>query len=729
MFEQATGRLISFRGNAARNQELLASAPDHPVFIIQFLDARKSYQRLTSFDARRRRIHLTHHDTCQTLTLRFDGIGGLDLTVTITVNASTVEPGTRWNITLDNNTGLNIVDIQYPYIVVRRDSQSSLLSPFYAGKLLKNPAPETLGPDSPNVWQFSVENGNSSHYPGGNIAQFLAYGLGRSWLYVACEDPHANVKLIKTTYRPPGIRLGFAHVGDWPRNGSRTLEYEVVLRCVTGDWYDVAELYRSWSLRQRWGTPLHRRTDVPAWLLDAPAYITLRLQGELDIGPVFPVKAFLPYSKALPMLDRLARKLNAPLVTVLMAWERGGPWVYPDCFPPIGGDAAMKRFVAQARKRGWHVGSYCNGTRWVTGHAWNDYDGRAYYKKHSGDKSVCRTPAGAPWEEGWDKAWRPSYACCMGSPLTRRLAREFVEHLIDWGMESLQFFDQNMGGATFPCFSDSHRHPSVPGKWMAAEMRRLVGQFQGAARQADARGVLHSTEAPCNETCLPLFQQCDVRVIPPGHTSNYEFLPLYHYLYHECITLQGHMGMGPEPHSLPTRNACNCVLGEIPGAVMTDDGSLLNKDTGNWAPYLPHVGSDADAIAVLRSVVAMRRGPGRDFLTLGRMLRPADVDGVETMEWEHNARMHRIPAVFHGAWQSPDGRAGIVLSNWTSIDRKISVADARLGTHMVQHRSAQRMITRPCKRQGTSSAIDITVPAHGSVLIENQHPTEQPHDY
>jgi len=51
-------------------------------------------------------------------------------------------------------------------------------------------------------------------------------------------------------------------------------------------------------------------------------------------------------------------------------------------------------------------------------------------------------------------------------------------------------------------------------------------------------------------------------VIPPG-TSQLRLHALYHYLYHECITMQGGMGMGPEPHHLPTRNACNAVLGEL----------------------------------------------------------------------------------------------------------------------------------------------------------------------
>ena len=717
-FDRRSGRLISFRSQAEPGQEFIATSPDHPVFVLQFLDKQGEYHQVTSHDARDKRISMTGQGAQRTLTMVFRHLAGMDLAVIATVRGSSTEPGTRWSISLENNAGLKIVDIQYPFVVVSYELHGSLLSPYYAGRLLQNPAPETLGPDAASAWQFSPENGDSAHYPGGMFAQFLAFYTERAGLYLSCEDAAANVKILKTLHRPPGLRLGIAHVGDWPLRGKRTLEYDIVLRSFSGDWHAAADLYRDWTLKQHWATPLHRRLDVPAWLLDSPAYITLRLQGELDIGPVFPIHEFLPYEKAIPLLSRLARRLDAPLVAVLMAWERGGPWVYPDCFPPVGGDQSMKRFVAMARQRGWHAGSFCNGTRWVTQHHWNDYDGRDYYRKNGGASSVCRTARGAEWQEIWDKSWRPSYAGCLGTRKTRQLASAFVKRLIDWGMESIQFFDQNMGGATFPCFSADHEHPAVPGKWMAAKMQQVVADFRRSARTAGASQVIHSTEAPCNETCLPLFQQTDVRVIPPGHVSNYDFLPLYHYIYHECITLQGGMGMGPEPHHLPTRNACNAVLGEIPGAVMVGDGTLLNKDTGNWAPWKPHIGSNDEALAMMRTVLSLRRGPGRDFLTLGRMLRPSAIDGVETLTWESNGRMNRIPAVFHGAWQAPDGRPGLVLANWTNKPRRVEVADARLGRHPVLSTAGARLTVKNLALRRSGARTDISVPPMGCVLLE-----------
>ena len=77
----------------------------------------------------------------------------------------------------------------------------------------------------------------------------------------------------------------------------------------------------------------------------------------------------------------------------------------------------------------------------------------------------------------------------------------------------------------------------------------------------------------------------------------------------------------------------------------------------NWAPWLPHVEDSANAFKIIRAVTALRRGPAKDFLVYGRMLRPARVNGILMIEWKSNGRNHRIPAVFHSAWQAPDGRA------------------------------------------------------------------------
>jgi hypothetical protein len=474
--------------------------------------------------------------------------------------------------------------------------------------------------------------------------------------------------------------MGVAHIGDWPAAGERTLEYDTVLASFTGDWHDAAGMYREWSLRQKWATPLARRIDVPSWILDSPVHITIRPQGVLDAGPVNPVQEFLPYQKCLPLLDRIAKRVDAPLVAVIMGWERAGSWVYPDCFPPVGGEESVRAFARACRDRGWRVGSFCNGTRWVLGHSWNDYDGRPYYREHGGEQSVCREADGTPWRESWDAAWRPSLLQCSAAPMTRQIAADFVRRLLSWGLQSIQFFDQNCGAATFPCFSADHGHPPAPGRWMAKAMEEMVDDFRRQARAAGAPDVLQSVEMCCNEYSLPLFHQSDSRVRPPGHVVEFgEVVPLYQFLFHECIVMHGMMSPAPEPYHLEIANAANGVFGEIPGGVLTGRGTLLDKDTYNWAPWEPVVGDPDRGLEMIRAVSAMRRGAGRDYLVLGRMQKPGAVEGIPVVEWNDQGKVHAIPAVFHAAWETLDGRFAVMLANWTGKPRRVRLRDARLG--------------------------------------------------
>jgi hypothetical protein len=128
---------------------------------------------------------------------------------------------------------------------------------------------------------------------------------------------------------------------------------------------------------------------------------------------------------------------------------------------------------------------------------------------------------------------------------------------------------------------------------------------------------------------------------------------------------------------------------------MIGDGTLLNRETFNWAEWEPRVGHNAEALEMIRTVTAMRRGPGRDFLVYGRMQRPAEV-ATEIVRWEREGRFYEVPAVAHAAWQSPDGRHGVVLANWTAADQPVVVSDARLGGKVRIHlcgRQVQTVVT------------------------------------
>ena len=715
-FDSETGRLTSLRRTAVPGVELIASTPDQPAFALQYLGKVGEYCHANSHTAAQTDVECAKSDTEQKLTLSFLGVADLDLDVVLTIRTAAGSVFSRWSCKVRNGAGIRLVDVQFPFLLV--PCAGTVLQPsgdrdmLIWGKRL-----EELPADDPAIWQFGVENkGGSTHYPGRHFAQFLAWFNDQAGLYVACDDCDGNIKRLHAVRSEPGIRLGMAHIGDWPMSGERTLEYDVVVRSFQGDWYDAAEIYRSWSLAQKWATPLTLRTDVPESLLESPPHITIRVQGYLDEGPAPPIEQFQPYEKSIPLLAEIARRVDSPLVAIVMSWEGEGPWIYPDSFPPIGGDEALAEFIRQARDQGWRVELLCNGTRWVTEHFATGYDGRKEFEELGGAASICRLPNGDPWPEDWDSEWRPSYLGCAGQEMTKQIAADAMKRIVGWGMESIQFFDQNFGSATFPCFAADHGHPAHPGKWMAAAMEEIIGTFRRIATEAGAAEAYQSVECACNEYCLPLFPQCDERISPPSSGRD-GYIPLYHYLFHECIIINGMMSTGSEPFKNPICTAWNCVWGEIPGAVLTGDGTLLNRETFNWAEWEPKIGSDDDALEMIRTVTAMRRGAGRDFLVYGRMQRPPEAD-VRVMTWEYNDRTHEVPAVPNAAWQSPDGRLGLILANWTTAAQTVAITDDRLGYNVTVHVCGPKL--EQAIRSVTDGRLTVSLPSLSCALVENR---------
>ncbi len=718
LFDRSSGRFVSLRRNSAPEVELLATSPDQPAFAIRYFDEHRADHLLDSRNVKAMSVDCSGPAEDKTLTLRYSGVGGFDLDVALAIHTSTRDRFSRWSACVRNGAGLSIVDVQFPFVVVPRGRDGTLVLPSFRGFIRKEPTFQQLPDDGIGAWRLT--DNYREHYPGGMFAQFLAWYTARGGVYLACNDTQGNIKVLKTLKRDSGIRLGIAHAGDWPTRGQRKLEYEVLLGSFTGDWYDAADLYRDWTLRQKWATPLGKRGDIPKWLLDSPVYVTIRPQSYDDDTSTLKIKEFLPYEKCIPLLDQIAQGTQTPVCAVLMGWERPGSWIYPDSFPPVGGEQSLVGFIALARQRGWHVGSYCNGPRWITTHSCG-YDGREYFKTHHGEETVCRNEPGKLYGEDWG-GWRYTYLCCIGHPETRRVATDFVKHLIGWGMESIQFLDQDDNAVTYACFSADHGHPPMVGKWMNAAMADLLKSFRQAAGDAHRSGVIQSAESACNEYCLPLLQECDVRIDSPSTSSwndGTEFVPIYHYLFHECIVTHGMFGAGPAPCALQVRTAWNGVWGQLLGGIMTGDGTFLNLgDHVAWGRWDASDRKNPDVLEMIRTISAIRRGAGRDFLVYGRMQHPAKLSGVDLVRWKIGDRPYAVPAVAHAAWQAPDGRFGVVLTNWTKEDRSVAVAAPRLGRSPTLHVCGRKMeSSTACVRQ---DGCHVTVPSLGCALIVNQ---------
>ena len=114
------------------------------------------------------------------------------------------------------------------------------------------------------------------------------------------------------------------------------------------------------------------------------------MRGQCDWDPPAAVNPeYTPAANALPYLEKISAELEAPLMPLVFNWEHAGPWVQPDAFPPVGGEASMKELMAKAKEKGWHPGIYGDGLNWVTWQKNTNYDGMPYFRAHGGDAAVC----------------------------------------------------------------------------------------------------------------------------------------------------------------------------------------------------------------------------------------------------------------------------------------------------------------------------------------------------
>ncbi len=721
---ERTGGLASFRAAHAPDQEFLVpNHADFPLFVIQYLDAQHRLQEISSLEAGNVTSACTTDAAGDQVRLSYEHLGALDLSAEVTARAGHDDPAILWELSLNLLQPVVILNVQFPYVVVSYamggdPDATKLLQPYYFGLLHQKLRPHHFPPDFPDLWHLLPENGDSSHYPGLTFAQMLAYYDYHAGLLISCRDAGGRIKQIKPAHRDPGLRLGVAHVVGWTTPGVHDLGYTVAMQGFQGDWYDAAEIYRDWSLRQHWaGTPLAQRRDLPDWLVDSPLHIVMRIQGEVDAGPTHTHREFTPYENALPLLDRVAEQVGGPLAPVIMSWERPGPWVYPDCFPPAGGAESLKAFTEAARERGWHIGTYCNGTRWATGHKWSGYRGEAFFEEQGGPTDICRLPDGGPWSSPWDQVWRPGHTGCLGSAHTKELLWNYAETLREYGLTWIQILDQNVGCSTFPCYSSQHGHPPAPGHWMTGEMEDMLAQLRARAEQEQWGGAW-SVETPCSEYFLQSFVICDIR---PDFRSS--FVPLYYYLYHDYIMTQSMFGAAPNPYFLVLKFARAFILGDVMGCHMGAEGRLQNWDPPRhgifgepWMDWDKPAGDQDAAYAVLRNAMAIRREVGKDFLLFGRMRRPLPVSDVNIVSWTFETEANAVPAVEHALWEARDGRLAMALANWTAQDQPITVDLSGLaGREAVLQMSRAGTITAAPVESGRQASL--TLPAHTCALL------------
>lgn len=579
------------------------------------------------------------------------------------VTVKTGQSEIRWQIAVfPGNDAYKVEWIDFPRVRLRRFDDGKYLLPFAEGTLVddlvERECSATFG-CSESEYPLTGING---FYPGPASVQFEAFYTGSTGLCFLCRDPEHSPKTID--FRPDGKAA--VPLLEHFTGGENALRYEVSVIGFRGDWQDAAELYRKWMTKHDPALRSVRLSKrMPRLLAESPVLLIYPVRGTgLDHGDLDP-NEFYPYCAALPVVERYRKRWKSPIMPLLMHWEGTAPWAPPHIWPPCGGEAMLTEFIEALHKEGDALGLYGSGIGWTQKSMIDPaYDRTAEFAAHHLDREICVGPRGETYSRICNGPWgqRIGYDLCPAQDFTRSVVAHEIEAASQLKVDYLQYFDQNQGGAAPLCYSVQHGHPTLPGAWHTASMRKLLAEAERVAGE-----TVLGCENGAAEPYLGICRLNDLRSHLAWGASGVP-VPLYSYLFHEYtagfsgngVCLSDWVDLKRTPFFLQWTIGWNFACGNLISVVLKDGGKIHWHWNLSWSVPEP---DQQPLIDLIGNLMKWRHGRAAEYLVAGRMeKKPAVVCGNRTIHLKAR-RAVEYPAVIASAW-SNSGKHALLLVNY-----------------------------------------------------------------
>jgi hypothetical protein len=387
------------------------------------------------------------------------------LSVTATAQPDATSSAWRWDLKIHNeNTNWGISRVAFPRLALADEGAATrALYPQGSGVVKTSPSQNSLA--------------YGGDYPSGSTTmQMMAVYHGTAaphGLYFARHDPRAAIKTIsmhadatadavEMSYDEPAPRMNEAAV-DF------TLSGQAVWQLLRGDWFDAAQIYKTWAQKNAtWWPKLGKegREDTPLWMRQLSGWT---ISG-WAAGPVPP-----------PVME-VQRNWGVPIGLHWYNWH-GNPFDndYPHYFPP---KPDFAEGVKTLQANNVHVMPYINGRLWDThdkGSEDFEYSRRALpftTKTEVGGKLVPYTESYNSKES--DGSLVKLAAMCPSTPFWQDELRDIVLRLTkDYGTDAV-YIDQIAAAAPVLCLDPTHPHPAGGGSWWVEDYNAMLQKIRAA---------------------------------------------------------------------------------------------------------------------------------------------------------------------------------------------------------------------------------------------------------
>ena len=515
-----------------------------------------------------------------------------------------------------------------------------------------------LEPNYPSQGKFSI-------FPNMLCAQFIAYCAEEKGIYLAMEDPERGTKHIDFCAYGESIKLQLRAYSNLNYGESYVSSFPVVIRLFHGDFYDACSFYRDW-FEKHLPNGCKKATEnpsLPSWYFASPIIAPYPIRGKYDTDEMIP-NHFYPYENALPLLKEIGKETDSQIMALLMHWEGTAPWAPPYVYPPFGGVDMFSAFVQKAHKENMLIGLYCSGFGYtLESKLVPEYQKRKEYEEKGLSRYMLADSDGTILSTICTPQ-RVGYDMCPYCEWVKETFSSEIEKCVSLGADYIQALDQNHGGTGYFCYSDTHGHPPVPGKWQIKAVEDILKRIHHP-------NSLLGCESGASEPYLGLLLFSDCRF-----NLNYYFgkpFPLYSFLFHEY--LHNFMGnqvcetLSDDDRNYPLRVTYSFLSGDNLAVDLTDEGDVYVSWCNSWQNRKV---KREIALSILKNLNAWKKGLGKDYLNFGRMRRPFPYhcSNEERFRCE-DGNVLSFPSVLSSSYEI-DGKKATFFVNYTSLPQKVS---------------------------------------------------------
>lgn len=567
-----------------------------------------------------------------------------------------------------------------------------LATPHYLGRLIKNPASGKLLNGS-RLFR-SNNSGHSMHFD-------AFYSKSGDGLFFGVWDGEQNCKRWDlTSSAVNGFSWSCVNLPDnmkSPAPQKWAIPYPIELRSFSGDWYDAAQIYRSWAIRQKWcgkGTLLQRRDkDIPGWFLD----MTLWLHVSVDN---------LLYGQKEDCEKYFSDFKDHRIGIWLTHWgldNRRYDFPNPDRFPLTAKD---KKVLDMLQKSSYPVSGYIQLTAWSRS--------MPSFKANPGaEKNLLRNFYGQILSWGGSGFRKESMLAYPGE-LWRKVLNSFTDRMVRSGF-SVAYLDSGNHGGAHLNFTPHCTKTSGGGSDYVENNRRLMTQIRASGRKINPdfcittesfwEGNLHCLDAVlCVNSPSAYLEGSRVTAIPlaPAVYNDYALLFATHY---------GRGDLTGQARGLIAKTAQALLWGIMPG----------------WElPHAMYRFSDPERVRRSSKQRMEAFDAGRKFFVYGKMLRQPEIIGDNPLltipwgiGWQDRVYTVKSPAVLASAFRAPDGTFAIMLYN---LDEKPHRIHLKLDDREYQAAKKHFTAIYPAELsfECDKNILVLTVPAQCPVIIEGR---------